>query len=438
MVAEPNTVIARFGASIGSLRTVFGNTIWVAVWQAANQLPAVITLPFLARALGPETLGVYAQMLAIGAWVGLLVDFAFSLTATREVAGHREDERFLKQLFAQVLASKILLAAAAGLLVALASIFFPADRGHLGAFVFVFLTVVATAFTPAWLFLGLERVRPLAITTAFWKFGAVVLIIFLAHDPSDLLTICVINALATVVILLQCIWILRRTCWPLPVPTLSGIRQRLAEGAGLFVASTAVNTYTLSVVLIVSLLLGPAAAGIYSVADRVRQFALGLLGPITAALYPSICRAVLVGESSASARARSLLFRLMVATAALISAALFFAAPTIGRLVGGPGFEVAAVVIRVMSAIPVVVTLTNILSTQTMLPNGLRTEYLMVTLVGAVAGVLSVSLLTRMQGLIGAGWACLLTESFVMVVCAYVVAKRGLLRGIFFPNSARA
>lgn len=414
------------------LRSVFGNTVWVAVWQASNQLPILLTLPFIARAFGPETLGLYAQMLAVGVYTTLVIDFGFNITATREAAGKRDDVHALRTLAGEVLASKVLLSLFAGavLSVVLAVLDLPAHETL--AFAGVVLAAMLTSLTPGWLFLGLEHVRPLALANAAWKALATVLIIWVVERPEDILIVAAVNAAAALAILLQSSWTIRHVLWPLHVPSLAETSRRMQHGSPLFIGNVAVNVYTVSVVLLVNLLLGAAAAGIYAVADRVRQVALGLFGPISQALYPSICRAVLVGETRREGDARIILFRVMVGVAAAISVGLFLAAEPIARLFGGPGFEGAADVILIMSPLPLFVTLSNILITQTMLPNGLTREYLYLTLSGAAFSVIAVVLLAPPLGVAGAATAVMLTEGLIVIASAYIVASRRLAAGILW------
>jgi O-antigen/teichoic acid export membrane protein len=203
----------------------------------------------------------------------------------------------------------------------------------------------------------------------------------------------------------------------------------------LFLSTVAVNSYTISIVFIVSFVLGPTAAGIYSIADRIRQYALGVFGPLSQALYPAICRTVLVGRSPDEAVAHRLVFWLMLASAAAISAGLFLFAEPICRLVGGPAFAPAVAVVKVIAFLPLVVTSTNILSTQTLLPNGMTRQFLSVTLVGAAVGITTVALASRTAGVEGAAWAVLATECVVLGFSAYLVKRHGLFKGLLFGHS---
>ncbi|MFX9912081.1 oligosaccharide flippase family protein, partial [Acinetobacter baumannii] len=58
--------------------------------QIANYLFPLITVPYLARVLGPKGWGMVAFAQAFGQYLMLVVEYGFSLSATREVARSRD------------------------------------------------------------------------------------------------------------------------------------------------------------------------------------------------------------------------------------------------------------------------------------------------------------------------------------------------------------
>ncbi|WP_461786004.1 oligosaccharide flippase family protein, partial [Prosthecobacter sp.] len=75
----------------------------------ANALLPLVLIPYLARVLRPDAWGMvlFAQTAAI--WLGLLVEYGFAYSATREVARHMEQLEKLRQIVAEVMGGKILL-----------------------------------------------------------------------------------------------------------------------------------------------------------------------------------------------------------------------------------------------------------------------------------------------------------------------------------------
>src|SRR5271169_3236645 len=71
----------------------------------------LLTLPYLARVLGPSGWGVVVFAQAIGDVIASVVEYGFDLSASRDTSRHRNDPKHLSALISGVLGAKVLLAA---------------------------------------------------------------------------------------------------------------------------------------------------------------------------------------------------------------------------------------------------------------------------------------------------------------------------------------
>src|ERR1700730_5513484 len=74
--------------------------------QIATYAVPLVTVPYLARVLGVAAWGLVAIAQGFGSYLGVLGEYGFSLSATREVARHRGDRDRLAHIFASVLGAK--------------------------------------------------------------------------------------------------------------------------------------------------------------------------------------------------------------------------------------------------------------------------------------------------------------------------------------------
>ncbi len=85
------------------------NLLYLYAVQAANYLFPLITLPYLARVLGPEGFGKLALAQALALYLYAFLEYGYQFTATREVARNREDRAELGKIAAGVLHARLLL-----------------------------------------------------------------------------------------------------------------------------------------------------------------------------------------------------------------------------------------------------------------------------------------------------------------------------------------
>ena len=78
--------------------------------QLANYAMPLITLPWLTRTLGPDGFGRLSFCTAINAYLVLLCDFGFNLSATRDIAVHSHDKLERSRIFWTTLTAKASLA----------------------------------------------------------------------------------------------------------------------------------------------------------------------------------------------------------------------------------------------------------------------------------------------------------------------------------------
>src|SRR5260370_21898926 len=92
--------------------------------------------------------------------------------------------------------------------------------------------------------------------------------------------------------------------------------------------------------------------------------------PITQAVFPSIIPLAPQVQSQAAQLARKSLF-IVGGTGCAMGLTIFFGAPILVRLVLGPGFDSAVLVLRILALLPPLIAVSNVLGIQWMLPLGL-------------------------------------------------------------------
>jgi PST family polysaccharide transporter len=413
------------------LRAIIGNASWLGLIQMLNYGVPILTLPVVTRAFGPSVFGSIATVTAYAAYVGLVINYGFNYTGPRTVSLVRDSTATLSERISDILSGQVALAAVASCIFLVVLQFTRLDDAYKTASILILVQTVANALSPQWVFIGLERMRDFAILQLSFRILAAIVIIETIRSPSDIVLYAEINGLSAVCMAAGSFVILRSYGLRWRRPSSGAWISALREATGLFASTISINLYTTANVLIVGYILGPAAAGPFALADRLRQAIGGVLGPITNAIYPFICRISERDPSSEETRTKRLFFVIIVVSSGLISIGLLIFAPFVVHLVGGEAFRQATPVLRLMAPLPFVISLSNIFGIQTMIPLRMDRQLTFVVTAAACLGVASMFLLTSLFGLEGAGLTVLLVECFVTVTMAVILQRRISVMSLF-------
>ncbi|NTU73480.1 oligosaccharide flippase family protein [Candidatus Roizmanbacteria bacterium] len=233
-------------------------------------LVPLLTIPYQLRVIGVEKYGLIGFSYSFAVYFGAIIQYGFGVTATRDVARRRQDEKAISVLYSTVLAASLLLAFAAMIIAALILLVFSNMRNNLSLNLLSLLLVMIQSLFPIWFFQGTERMKYITYLNMVSKLLFLVGLLVFVHAPVDYLIIPIINILSSFAVLVGAILIIhynfgiRIVCisWRL-------IWECLKSGRHSFVNQFAPNLYNNSVVFILGIVFGGNAVGLYSSATRV-------------------------------------------------------------------------------------------------------------------------------------------------------------------------
>ncbi len=408
-------------------RRVLGNFFSLSIVQFANYLAPLIILPYLFPVLGPSKYGLTEMARAITVYFLILTDYGFSLSATREISLHRDDSQRVSEVFSCVLLLKALLVVLSFLILSLLVFAVPQLRADWAVYYLSFGNVLGMWLFPIWLFQGLERMKYIPLLNVTAKTLVIVSVFVFIHSPDDYLYAPLLQSAGTILIGVGGL-ILALYLFPVRFrfPPVGALRRELAHGWHLFLSRMAVTLYTTTNIVILGLLTDPAFVAYYAAGDKiVRAVADGLLVPLAQAIFPH------VGRLASQSRPAALRFTARVAKLAgavtlLLSVGLFLAAPSLAALVMHEEFAGGAEVIRILSPLPFLTIMANLLGVQILVNFGLQALLTKIlTLVGILNVLLAVLLAGPFQHL-GVAAASLTTEIVATTAIVITLHRKGL------------
>src|ERR1700689_2122407 len=92
-------------------RSISQNVLALYGVQVGRKLIPLVSIPYLARVLGPAGWGTVAFIAAMAELLVICIEFGFNISATREVARNRDNPRACGKVMAGVLGAQTCLAA---------------------------------------------------------------------------------------------------------------------------------------------------------------------------------------------------------------------------------------------------------------------------------------------------------------------------------------
>ena len=386
--------------------------------QVGRKLIPLISIPYLARVLGPAGWGAIAFVQAMAELLVIVIEFGFNISATREVARNRDNPEACGRIMAGVLGAQAVLAAAGLVVVIAVSRFLPVVSTQRDMLAAGLVYAVAQGFAPLWFFQGLERMRWAAALELTGKVLALGGLFLLVHSPADKWRVLALAALAPTLTTVAGLGLAYRTI-PMRAPSWALVRPALVMGGPMFLFRSAESLYGVGNAFLLGLFCTPELVGYFAAAEKIAKAGFGLLNPIREAMFPRLSHLAATGGEDAAAPLARLGATLMISGGAVLAVGLFFAAPWASKLLLGGEFVPAVDVLRILAALPLLLSITYSVGFQWLLPFGRDGLINRIILSAGLVNVALSFLWARPYGHIGMAWAVVSAEA---VVCVSMVA----------------
>ncbi len=396
-----------------------------AVQVVLTVLP-LITLPWLARVLGPAELGVVVFVQSFSFLLGMLIEFGFGLSATRRIAGERDDPRAMGETVAGVLGAKLALMgiAAAVSLVALLSV--PAFREDPRLLAFGLAMALVQGLLPLWFFTGLEQLRlTAAIDVTVRLLTAVAIIVLVREEGQGLRVLWIWTIGPAISVIALNVLMYRRVPWVKPSANLRQVAFK--EGWALFIATAAVSLYTSGTVFMLGLVVSSAQLALFSAAERVVRAAIRATGPIAGAAYPRISHMLAEGRGDRAQRLSTLVLLAVTALASVVCVLMLLLAPTLVDLLFGAEFADSVEILRILALLIPPVAVGGTLSGLWLITRRLDRIPTVIAIGGGLVNVVLTPLVGSLSGPTGVAWTLVGIETAVAVALVIVIRSRSLL-----------
>jgi len=416
----------RITQIIESKKVLFKNFTSLSLLQIANYVFPLITLPYLVRVLGPAKYGLVNFASAFVAYFGILTDYGFNLSATRDLSVCIKDEKKVSTIFSSVLMIKLAIyLISIFLFVAIINIF-PQFQDHPLLYIISFAGVMGSTIFPIWLFQAYEKMYFILFINVAVRTIFTISIFIMISSENDFLLFALLSSIANLVVgLTGLIFAVSRLKVKLIFPGINEIKQQVSNGWNLFLSTLWINLYTTSNIFILGLFARPDIVGYFAAADKIRMAFQGILSPVTQSVFPYVNK--LLSESyDKFVNFNKKLLRITSLTGLLISTFLFVFASTISDLILGHEYQRSILILKIIAWLPFIIIISNVLGIQTMIPLKKQKVFSTILFAAAVINILISLFLVPAYFEIGTSISLLITEIFVSSAFYIFVKKNNI------------
>lgn len=272
-------------------RILVENFSFLSVLQGSNLLIFLLTTPYLFRILGKENYGlvVFAQTVTI--YFSILVNFGFTVTATRDISISRDNQEKVSKIISLILVLKSLFFIVAFLILTALILIIPLLSTHRQIFYFSMLYCLSEALFPIWYFQGIEKMKYITFINIGTRVtSAVTIFIFIKHSGDYIFAplLLGIGNISGVLVALFIVFGIHK--YNFKFPSIGAMKECIKDNIPLFISNVSSQIYVHANKLIVGSYLGMQEVAIYDIADKIVNILKVPVVLVGQALFPRVSR----------------------------------------------------------------------------------------------------------------------------------------------------
>jgi PST family polysaccharide transporter len=199
----------------------------------------------------------------------------------------------------------------------------------------------------------------------------------------------------------------------------------LHSTGAMFLFRSANHIYSLSNAFVLGLFASPQNVGYYAGAEKINSAAVGLLSPLSTALYPH--SAGLVKQSFGKAvQLTKVSLYVIAAVGVALMLVMWFGSGLIVQVILGHKFQPSSAPFRILSLRCPLAACTNVLGFQWLLALGLEKSFQRIILVALTLNLSLAAILAPSFTYVGMAWAVLISQAAVVIGIYFVLRRRKL------------
>ncbi|GGM18540.1 teichoic acid transporter [Deinococcus aerophilus] len=401
------------------------NFLILSVLQISGFIFPLISLPYLAKTLGIQMLGVYSLFQSVTVITSVIADYGYITNGTQRISTIKGNSKKISIIINNALYLRLNIAIAASFCGA-AYLFSVIPKGMqtLPNLLTVVVATVLSSLNLPWVFQGLEKMPQYSAILIAGRTFSLMLILALVSGPANLQTALWVSLLPQLIgAVFSIFYISKYLNWKFKVPRILDAKLELIYGWNFFTPNFYSIFFTQVGLIALGMYQSQMVVGGYAVMDRIAKAVGSLNGAVNQAVYPQVAFAMSQSHSIGVAvlRKYALIF---LPPALVLSLILAFYSPTIVSIFFGETYVPFSDALRYLSIFIFLSSVNTFIGVIYMNTSGRQREYSRATLVGTLVALVLYFSLPALIGYYAPVFGIILGESLIIVIILSSIFKK--------------
>ena len=392
---------------------VIKNYLYNVVYQILLLLVPLITVPYIARVLGPELVGINSYTNSWMTFFMLVGQMGIALYGNREVAYHRDDPIDRSKIFWGIeMLQGMTILIALGAYLAAVLLFSTTFKQY---FLLQSFWIIAAGVDVSWYFMGMENFQRIVFRNMVVKLASVALIFLIVKDHNDLGKYIALLGLSNLVGNLTLWPYLRKEIKWVPISTRHPFKH-FYPALLLFIPTITTQVYLVVNRLMLGRMSTQNQLGQFQNTDQITKVVLAVVTASGQVMLPHIANKFSKGDVKGIRESLYNSFDFITALAAPMMFGIMAIAEPFAPWFLGAEFNDAGRLMMIEAPIILFIGWSNVTGTQYLMPINRTREYTISVTIGAVVNILANFLLIAKWGASGSALATDISEFAVTAV----------------------
>jgi O-antigen/teichoic acid export membrane protein len=409
------------------------NLVYNILLNIANVLYPFITVPYVARVLGAEGVGITSFVTTFAGYFAILAALGIPTYGVRGISKVRDNPEKTGTLFSELFSINILSSLLFSFLYII-SIFFIPKLFELKVLLLVAgIQLFLSPFNIDWFFSGRENFKIITIRSLIIKILSLGALFVFVKTKDDLIAYLLLNVFALLGNQFWNFFALHRSEIKFRI-TLNGLMQHLKPLLYLYASAIAISIYTILDTIMLGFMSNYTQVGYYTSATKVSKLLLFLVTGLGPVILPRMAYYKETDQKDyiKGVLAKSYAFVLFLSLP--ITTALILIAPDFVPFFFGKDFHGAILPLQILSFLLISIGLNNLSGVQILVGMGFDKPFMKSVLIGTLINIILNIILIPKFGAVGSSIASVFAETLIAFVSAYYVSKHAGI--LFFSISA--